>query len=391
MAQRPWPSVTDPPREGHGRLVRLAWLCADTGIPYGATKGAALHLSALVQAVAEQGTEVLLLVAAAEPGATAPPGVRVEILPGPGPEATTAERLAFDPERGRWLRRRLAAFGAQALYERLSLHTAAGAQAAASLGIPHLVEINAPLRWEAATFRRLPFPEAAARLERRTLTGAALALPVSRPLAEYARAHGARAASVLPNAAWPGAPQAPADAPAAAVFAGSLRPWHGTDTIAEAWDLMGEAAPPLTVIGDGPGRSRLEAAGAHVTGQLAPDAARSALACASIGLAPYTADGPAYFSPLKLFDYLAAGLAVVAGRLPGVADVVDDRSAVLIAPGDAGALARAVTAITADDSRRAALGAAGRAQVLADHTWPLRAEQVLALAAAAVRQPKVAA
>ncbi|MGI9081454.1 MAG: glycosyltransferase family protein [Thermoleophilaceae bacterium] len=102
------------------------------------------------------------------------------------------------------------------------------------------------------------------------------------------------------------------------------------------------------------------------------------LASAHIGLAPYAPDSPSSFSPLKLFEYLAAGLAVVAADLPGVSDIVDSETAMLIPPGDGVALAEAVQALAADPARRAALGRAGRARVVAEHTWERRARDILA-------------
>src|SRR5207249_583211 len=95
----------------------------------------------------------------------------------------------------------------------------------------------------------------------------------------------------------------------AAVFTGTLRPWHGTATIAEAWRLLGDRAPRLLVVGEGTGQEELEGVGATVTGAVTPDAVPLLLESAHIGLAPYAADTPDYFSPLKVYEYLAAGLA----------------------------------------------------------------------------------
>jgi glycosyltransferase involved in cell wall biosynthesis len=103
------------------------------------------------------------------------------------------------------------------------------------------------------------------------------------------------------------------------------------------------------------------------------------LATASIGLAPYAPDAPGYFSPLKLFEYLAAGLAVVAGAIDGVREVVGDGQAVLVPPGDPAALAEAVRDVAADARWRARLGEAGRALVAAEHTWDRRASRIFEL------------
>jgi alpha-maltose-1-phosphate synthase len=371
-------------------MTRMACLSTDPGIAYGGTKGASVHLGKLTAALAREGADVLVLVARIEPGTPDPPaGVTVEPLPGPGKGASAAERVSAEPDRQAWLQERLGRFGAEALYERLALHSAAGSAAARRLEIPHLVELNAPLLQEATRYRTLAEPEVADLLERSVLRGAELVLAVSGPLARYARMRGARSVAVSPNGVDVDqfAPRAvPTLRPPTAVFTGTLRPWHGIETLADAWRLLGPAAPPLTVVGDGPGRPQLEQAGARVTGALPHTEVPGVLAGADIGIAPYAADAPPYFSPLKLFEYLAAGLAVVAAEIPGVTELVDERTAVLVPPGDPHALAGAVASLTADRRRLARLGRAGRA-LAEDNTWGHRARRVLAAVGAAVAPP----
>jgi starch synthase len=362
--------------------MRLAHLSTDPGIAFGGVKGAAVHLAAIAEAVAAAGNDVLVLVAGSEPGDAPPEGVAVEILPGPGKGAPASERLAFQDELEAWVARRLEQFGADVLYERLALHSAAGTGAARRQGIPHLIELNAPLRDEAARYRTLEEPGAAERLERLTLQRADLVFAVSPPLADYARANGARRVEVLQNAvALEQFPLPERKGDPVAVFAGSLRPWHGIDTIAEAWRLLGASAPPLTVIGDGPSRPLLEGLGASFVGPVSPARVPAVLAGADIGLAPYSADAPEYFSPLNLFEYLAAGLATVAADLPAVTEIVDRDTAVLIPRGDAEALADAVAMLAADASERRRLGENGRRLVAGAHTWRHRAHRILEVAA----------
>jgi glycosyltransferase involved in cell wall biosynthesis len=365
------------------RPTRIVQVCSDPGVPWGGTKGASVHLAELAAALAAAGAEVLVAVTRIDHDRT-PPGVRVAQLPGPRRGASLGDRLAADPDRGAWLAGVCRDFGAEVVYERFALHTAAGATAAAAAGLPHLVELNAPLPVEAATYRRLDEPEIARRLEQSVLSSAACVLAVSRPVAAYAAQRGARRVLVLPNAVDPARFPNAADAGAApptAVFVGTLRPWHGVDSLADAWRLLGAAAPRLLVVGDGPGRDRLEAVGAEVTGAVPHQLVVEHLAACQIGLAPYPGDGPAYFSPLKLFEYLAAGLATVAAALPGVVDVVDDTGCVVVPRGDVDALAAAVAALAADPSRRRALGASARATVADRHTWAHRAARILDLAA----------
>jgi glycosyltransferase involved in cell wall biosynthesis len=367
-------------------MTRLAYLSTDPGVAYGGTKGAAVHVAEVTAALAGAGADVLLIACSAAQGAAAPPdGVALELLPGPGKRSTAHERLAAEPARVEWLRERLAAFGAEALYERLGLHSAAGSAAARALGIPHLVELNAPLLEEAARYRRLDCAPDAERLEREVLAGADAVFAVSAPLAAHAAGRGARRVEVLPNAVALGRftpARHDGGGRPTAVFAGTLRAWHGAETIAEAWALLGRDAPRLLIVGDGHGRELLESAGAHVTGAVPHARVPGLLAQAQIGLAPYARAAPDYFSPLKLFEYLAAGLATVAADLPAVRAIVSEREAMLVPRGDAAAFAEAVAAL-ADAGRRARLGAAGRALVAAEHTWDRRAHRILATVAGA--------
>lgn len=114
-----------------------------------------------------------------------------------------------------------------------------------------------------------------------------------------------------------------------------------------------------------------------MVGEIPHERVPAALSRAEIGLLPYSAGAPSYFSPLKLFEYLAAGLAVVAGDLPGVTAVVDARSAILVRPGDPRALAAAVGRLTVDADLRGSLGHAGR-RLATRHTWRNRASRILA-------------
>jgi glycosyltransferase involved in cell wall biosynthesis len=366
--------------------MRIAYVSTDPGIPYGGVKGASVHVEELVTALAAAGAEILVLVPALARDAPSPPDpVQLEVLPYPDKGAPAIERLAADPVRATWIKERLDAFDADVVYERFALHTSAGAVAARSLGIPHIVELNAPLLAEAQRYRQLDRAADADRLERAVLSEADVVLAVSGPVAAYAEQRGARRVRVVPNAValerfTPAPPRETARS--VAVLAGRLRPWHGVDTVAEAWALMGADAPELLVVGDnGPARPLLEAIGARVTGMVPHTAVPALLAGADIGLVPYAHDAPDYFSPLKLFEYLATALAVVAADIPGVRDVVTEESVVFVPKGDPHALADAVAALARDPERRRRLGKAGRALVEARHTWRHRASAILELTA----------
>jgi glycosyltransferase involved in cell wall biosynthesis len=361
--------------------VRIACLSTDPGIAWGGAKGASVHLAEIVEALRGEDVEVLVLVSQIAGEAPAPGrGVTLESLPGPRKGVPVDALLAAEGALAAWLVDRLRDFRADALYERIALYSAAGSTTARALGIPHIVELNAPLPEEAARYRRLERPEDADRLERATLSHAGLVLPVSSPLAAYARDRGAQRVEVTPNAVAPerfsDLPPRDPSAPPVAVFSGALRPWHGIETIAEAWALLDGEAPRLRVIGDGPARDVVAAAGAEMLGAVPHERVPRLLGEADIGLAPYSPDAPAYFSPLKLFEYLAAGLAIVAADIPGVRDVTGSEAAVLIPPGDAPALAREVAVLVADHAARERLGSAARA-LAAEHTWQRRGQRII--------------
>jgi glycosyltransferase involved in cell wall biosynthesis len=88
--------------------------------------------------------------------------------------------------------------------------------------------------------------------------------------------------------------------------------------------------------------------------------------------------------PLVVLEAMAQGKPVVATPVGGTPElVVDGETGVLVPPGDADALARALTELLADPPRAARMGEAGRARVLAEFSAAAMVERVLGLYAAA--------
>jgi glycosyltransferase involved in cell wall biosynthesis len=98
-------------------------------------------------------------------------------------------------------------------------------------------------------------------------------------------------------------------------------------------------------------------------------------------VAPYPALANFYFSPLKVYEYLAAGLPVVASRLGQLERLVEHGvTGLLVPPENAAALADALERLQGDGALRARLGQAARARVLRDHTWDAVVRRILRLA-----------
>ena len=357
--------------------MRIACLATDPGSSYGGREGGSVQLEELVEALAREGARVLALAPSVAGDAAQPAaGATVEELPGGASGKHNA-----DLERSDWIEARLMRFGADALYERLALPSAAGARAAARLGIPHLVDLDKPLLAESRRCRPdQGGSDGAARLEREVLARAERVFTVSSPLAVHALRCGARRVEVFPGAvAIERHPhrRRSGDRPVA-VFVGRVRPWHGIETVAAAWRLLGEAAPVLVIAGEaGEASELLEGVGAVLLGPIPHRQVPAVLAEADIGLAPYARDAPIHLSPLKLFEYMGAGLASVAGELPSTHELVSAEQALLVPRGDPEALAAAVAGLAVDASRRDRLGRTGRALVAGAHTWRHRARRLM--------------
>lgn len=171
-----------------------------------------------------------------------------------------------------------------------------------------------------------------------------------------------------------------------AVFAGAFRAWHGAHLLVDAIASLPEdrrASVHAVFIGDGPEAPRVrDAAARHglprvtFTGALPYEQMPAALAAADIGVAPFdvTAHPPLqlafYWSPLKVFEYLASGLPVVAPRLPRLGALVGDRTeGWLYDPNDPAGLRDALVALSADAELRRRLGQAARARAVREYSW----------------------
>jgi glycosyltransferase involved in cell wall biosynthesis len=168
-----------------------------------------------------------------------------------------------------------------------------------------------------------------------------------------------------------------------AVFVGAFRAWHGAIHLVEAikhLQARGRSEFRAVLIGDGPERAAAERAADDspaivFAGTLSHDAMPAALAAADIGVAPFDVSRHSplslgfYWSPLKIFEYMASGLPIVAPALPRLRALVADGSeGVLYEPPTPHALADALTALH-DAGRRRALGIAARERAVREYSW----------------------
>ena len=104
-----------------------------------------------------------------------------------------------------------------------------------------------------------------------------------------------------------------------------------------------------------------------------------ALQSACIAVLPNRDEPDSRFtSPIKLFEYMAAGCAVVASDLPALHDVLSEEDAIWTRAGDPSALAVAISTLVKDPERARRLGASVREKAR-NYTWAARAEKLSAM------------
>jgi glycosyltransferase involved in cell wall biosynthesis len=365
--------------------------------------GQGVHLQALVDALRGEGHEVRVVGPSAfdraELGGESRffSGLR-RLLP---PFAAEIAELAYSLPAYLRLARAAREFRPDVIYERYNLLYLSGAVLARRLRLPFLVEVNAPLAEERVRFGTLRLQRLARWSEAFVWRRADRVLPVTEVLAGHVAAAGVsrERISVIPNGIHLEEFPDPAAQPAAdratltLGFIGFVRDWHGLDQVVRAiaaW--QGEPRLALLMVGDGPARPGLEALAAELgiadrvtfTGLAPREAVPGLIVGFDIALQPAAVP---YASPLKVFEYMAAGRAIVAPDQPNLREVLaHDETALLFDPATKGAMWDAVLRLATDPALRARLGAAARAEVLRrDLTWEGNARRVAALAEAELR------
>ena len=405
--------------------MKVLYLNPDRGIPVLGDKGASVHVREFIAAAAGLGHEVVLACATLGSG-NPPPPARIACLEynvtdaelyaectglGLPPSALSdlilrreISRLAYDRTLSARILAHLSSIGFRpdVVYERHALLHRAGIRIATQLGVPRLIEVNAPLVEEQRRFRGLRLEAEARMAEEESYRKADAIVAVSTAVAQHVgRILGStETVHVLPNGvdlarfgahSGGSALRARLGIGTAPVlgFIGSFKPWHGVMFLLDVFGDLVEIRPEvqLIAVGDGP---ELEAVRARVTeldmnrhvtlpGRVPHAEIPAWLDAMDVTIAPYLPHPDFYFSPLKILESMAAGCPVVAPQIGQIAELIKDQQAGrLYPPGDRVACGLALLDLIDDPDQRRIMGRTARLDAT-KRSWANVVDQALAL------------
>ena len=165
-------------------------------------------------------------------------------------------------------------------------------------------------------------------------------------------------------------------------FAGSFQPWHATRQLVEALYALGSNSWHLMLVGDGPTLASTLQAARHlglearisVTGGVHPDRVPELISCFDIGVLPGSND---YGHPMKLIEYAAAGVAVVAPDLQPVRELIHNmKTGLLFTPGSLQELVDRLQMLVDNTNLRLQMGDQARRSLTYMDDWCGRAREL---------------
>jgi glycosyltransferase involved in cell wall biosynthesis len=366
--------------------MRILYSAIDQAVP--AAHGGSVHVMAVAEGLAGLGHDVEVLVSPGD-GGTVPTG-RAKWVPMAPPLGNRRLRLL----RVRSVAERARTFRPDVVIERYYNFGGEGVLAARKVGALAVLEVNAPVVDHPGSMKRLLDRALVIEPMRRwrdwqcrnadlIVTPSVRIIPPEIPPSKIHRTEwGADTVRFHPGASGP-VPFARKSGDVVAVFSGAFRAWHGAIHLVDAIRRLrshGRTDILAVLVGDGPELPRVREAatavgGITLTGAVPHAHVPAILAAADVGVAPFDIGAHAtlahefHWSPLKIFEYMASGLPVVAPRIERLTTIVEDgKEGLLYDAAQPGALAGALERLSTPDIRRA-FGASARARAVREFSW----------------------
>ena len=369
--------------------MKILYSAAGTPIP--GTHGGSVHALELCRALSRRGHEVHLVALRSSAPSVDLDGVVLHTLRRWLP-TTLLEWTASSA-----VRRIAARIEPDVVIDRFYTFGGAGIMAAHRLGIPAVLEVNSPARPYPGSLRdtldRLTLIRPVDRWRQRVLRCSAAVYTTS---AHLVPPELQKSATVIVNGVdtkrfTPGEPT-PDTGPLKCVYVSSFRSWHGAEDLVAALSacVRQRIAIHVTCIGTGPrfkiaGEAAAEAGldtSIEFVGKIPHSEVPKYLAAADVGLAPFAPDQFSalelgwFWSPIKIFEYMAAGLPVITADIVELRELLPEGVANFYRPGDPMALTEALMEMEQDRDAVRRMGAAARQVVEERYTWDHQAVAV---------------
>jgi starch synthase len=370
--------------------MKIVYVASDQRVP-GCT-GGSVHVLEVARGLAARGHEVHAVVHRA-------PGAAEEEKR----DGVVWHRVAWRPDHRLFrfraraaVERVIGSVAPHALMERYYNFGGEGILAAEKASVPSLLEVNSPVvdhpRSVKAALDALALVRPLRRRRERLCRAAtALVSPLVEIVPDFARektvrvSWGANVDAFHPSRrrsetrAALGVPEGAV----AVLFSGSFRPWHGVPVLEAAARRLSHRADLYFLLAGGPRAGEAAGYRGRRLGRLAYEKMPELVASADVGAAPYDTRRLGqlrlgfYWSPLKIFEYMASGLPTVTIPRPPLDEVVrEEREGLHFREGDDADLARVLERLAGDAALRARLGTQARARVVESYSWARHCEQL---------------
>ncbi len=392
---------------------KILYLSSDRGIPYGGTKGASIHIREFLRTLVKKGYDPIIAASRIAPTVLNNHDYPVYQLPGfsniefmnddeEQNEDKHTVKEASDYYRNEAIGVKIASIFQEhefeLLYERYSMFSTAGLVFAKKHKIPFVLEVNAPLVLEASQFRQLNQLALAKSVEKILFTSADHVITVSDKLKEYVL-------EIAPNTDVTTIPNGVSldnyknnenpthtseqNGQFIIGFVGSIKPWHGVDLLIDSFAeiLKIDKSFKLSLVGGGQ-KEYIEqlknqckkydiCEDVDFVGAVEHHTIPYHIAKLDIVTAPYPQLDNFYFSPLKIFEYLAAGKPIVASSIGQIPDLLThEENALLVPAGNVSELSAAIIRLKNDANLRTKISEQALRDATSKHSWNSRLDDV---------------